>query len=175
MDRQILFLLFSIFMLAGCQVTGTQDIQAPVSVTPSADSIDIDDRPASQTVNPEVTPSISNQNEMMPNLETHPHVLKAKDNLATQTNVPIDQIEIVNVQSMTWPDTSMGCPQPDMVYLQVQKDGLLIQLRAGGMIYNYHSGGNLDPFLCVPTKSGSKEPKLELPMTRPPLSDDFDK
>lgn len=36
-----------------------------------------------------------------------------------------------------------------MVYIQVQVDGLLIKLSAGGVEYRYHTGGRVStPFLC---------------------------
>jgi hypothetical protein len=55
---------------------------------------------------------------------------------------------VLAAEEVTWPDTSMGCPQPGMAYLQVPQDGMLIRLNAGGRVYAYHSGGNRAPFLC---------------------------
>lgn len=75
-------------------------------------------------------------------------VLQAKQDLAKQLSVNIDQISLVEVQEVTWPDSSLGCPQPGMMYLQVLVDGHLIRFRATGQIYEYHSGGNRPPFLC---------------------------
>ena len=77
-------------------------------------------------------------------------VTQAKDDLAKRLNINADQITLVQAQTVTWPDGSLGCPQPGMMYIQVQVDGLLIQLRAKGEIYEYHSGGNRAPFLCKP-------------------------
>ena len=72
----------------------------------------------------------------------------AKGDLARRQAVPIDKIDLVEVQSVTWPDGSLGCPQPGMAYPQVQVDGLLIRLSIGGQVFNYHSGGRRPPFLC---------------------------
>jgi len=75
-------------------------------------------------------------------------VMQAKQDLARRLAIPEEQIELVEVQSVVWPDKGLGCPQPGMVYLQVQVDGLLIRFKAGGHVYDYHSGGNRSPFLC---------------------------
>ena len=40
-----------------------------------------------------------------------------------------------------------------MEYLQVQVDGTLIELEAGGERYRYHSGETRPPFLCGGTFS----------------------
>jgi len=75
-------------------------------------------------------------------------VAQAQADLEQRLAIPIGQVELVAVQSVTWPDASLGCPQPGMGYLQVQVDGLLIRLSAGSRLYEYHSGGSRPPFLC---------------------------
>lgn len=81
-------------------------------------------------------------------LEALPQVVEARADLADRLTISPDQIEVVEVRAVTWPDTSMGCPAPGMAYLQVPQDGLLTRLRAGGQAYDYHSGGTRGPFLC---------------------------
>ena len=54
---------------------------------------------------------------------------------------------------VVWPDKGLGCPQHGMEYLQVQVDGTLIELEAGGERYRYHSGETRPPFLCERTFS----------------------
>jgi hypothetical protein len=73
--------------------------------------------------------------------------------LAERLNVGTSEIEVVSVESVVWPDGSLGCPLPGMRYTQVQIDGAKIVLAVDGGVYNYHSGANRDPFLCVPTKA----------------------
>ena len=75
-------------------------------------------------------------------------VAQARDDLAQRLGIAASQIEMVDLQAVTWPDKGLGCPKPGMIYLQVQVDGLLIRLRAGGRLYEYHSGGGVSPFLC---------------------------
>jgi hypothetical protein len=71
-----------------------------------------------------------------------------KQNLSRRTGIPVDQIELVDVQSATWPDQSLGCPEPGPAHAQVQVKGTKIRLSAGGRVYEYHFGGNVGPVLC---------------------------
>ena len=75
-------------------------------------------------------------------------VTQAKEDLAKRLAININQVNLVELQSVTWPDGSLGCPQPGMAYTQVTVDGLLIRLSAGANSYEYHSGGGRAPFLC---------------------------
>ncbi len=74
---------------------------------------------------------------------------QAKDDLSKRLAISPDMISLLEVSSVVWPDGSLGCPQPGMAYIQVQVDGLLIRLSAGGKTYEYHSGGERAPFLCT--------------------------
>lgn len=72
----------------------------------------------------------------------------ARADLAQRQGVAVDAVEVSEVRSVTWPDSALGCPQPGVAYKQVTVDGLLIRLRIGEQIFNYHSGGSKPPFLC---------------------------
>ena len=76
-------------------------------------------------------------------------VTQAKQDLAKRLSVNPDQIELVSFTPVTWPDGSMGCPEPGMMYTQVLVEGYRIQLRSGGRDYEYHGGGTRAPFLCA--------------------------
>lgn len=75
-------------------------------------------------------------------------VTQASEDLARRLGIDVDQIDLVEFKAVVWPDGSLGCPRPDMAYIQVQQEGTLIRLQVGGRIYEYHSGGNRPPFLC---------------------------
>ena len=65
-------------------------------------------------------------------------------------DVPTEDITVVKALAVTWPDRSLGCPEPGMAYIQVQVDGALVVLEAGGRRYEYHGG---DPLaLCEQAK-----------------------
>lgn len=74
-------------------------------------------------------------------------VAQAKDDLARRLSVPAQEIDLVEMQDVVWPDSSLGCPQPGRAYTQVTREGYRIGLRAGKRIFEYHSGGGA-PFLC---------------------------
>ncbi len=75
-------------------------------------------------------------------------VAQAKEDLAGRLAIDVAQIDLVEIEPVTWPDGSLGCPQPGMRYIQVPQDGALILLAVEGRVYEYHSGGGRDPFLC---------------------------
>lgn len=105
-------------------------------------------------VEPKTTEEISTMtpsNNDVPNPDKLPQVQTATEDLANKLNISTNSIEIISVELITWPNNSMGCPQPGMAYKQVPVDGLLIRLSVEGVEYNYHSGGSRDPFLCQPS------------------------
>jgi len=135
---------------AGFRNTTTIPIGTPpaASETPVSPPVSV---PVSQTspIGNEVTPDMNVvpiPTPLDPALQKL--VAQAQADLEQRLAIPIGQVELVAVQSVTWPDASLGCPQPGMGYLQVQVDGLLIRLSAGSRLYEYHSGGSRPPFLC---------------------------
>jgi hypothetical protein len=98
------------------------------------------------------------------------------EDLAGRLKVPMEEIELVSVEEVVWPDTSLGCPQPGMVYLQVLQEGSWIQLIYDGQVYSYHSGGMRDLFLCEQTNEGNyTSPKIDLSKKTPPPRDTGDR
>ncbi|GAG38203.1 unnamed protein product, partial [marine sediment metagenome] len=67
---------------------------------------------------------------------------------AKRSGVPVDQVRIVRVKAMTWPDTSLGCPEPGMTYLQVLTPGFLIVVKAGDRRFEYHTDEESKVVLC---------------------------
>ena len=68
--------------------------------------------------------------------------------LVARLNVAPSEISVVSAEAVVWPDGALGCPQPGMVYTQVQVEGARIVLSHGGAAYPYHAGGSKSPFLC---------------------------
>jgi hypothetical protein len=154
-------ILLMLILVACAQSTRTQggsDLVTRFAITPPASS----GTPTPKwTVAPitQTQPSIGKETPVMnvvpiatpfdPGLQKI--IAQAQADLAQRLAIPVDQVEFVEAQSVTWPDNSLGCPQPGMAYLQVQVDGLLIRLRATDRLYEYHGGGNRPPFLCETT------------------------
>lgn len=72
-----------------------------------------------------------------PNLP--PPVQAAVNDLARHLNIPAEQVTVVHLEGVTWPDTSLGCPQPGMAYAQVLVEGYKVILEALGHRYEYHT------------------------------------
>jgi hypothetical protein len=77
-----------------------------------------------------------------------PIVAAAVIDLARRLNIDQGSITVLEGRAVVWPDGSLGCPRPGMVYPQVQQDGALIRLSAQGREFRYHSGGSRPVFLC---------------------------
>ena len=76
------------------------------------------------------------------------YVVQAKEDLAKRLNVSKDLIALVKFKSVVWPDGSYGCPQPGIIYTQVQREGYFIRLGYADSFFDYHGGGGTPPFLC---------------------------
>lgn len=81
-----------------------------------------------------------------------PYIRRATDDLAARLGVDTEAITTVSAVLVRWPDSSLGCPQPDMAYATAVTDGSVIELAVGDgatrTVYRYHSGGAERPFLC---------------------------
>jgi hypothetical protein len=80
--------------------------------------------------------------------EADPQVGTAMKDLSRRLDLPLQAIEVVGVEAVTWRDGSLGCPRPGMIYTQALEEGVRIRLRAGERIYAYHGGANRKPFYC---------------------------
>jgi hypothetical protein len=77
-------------------------------------------------------------------------VQAAIDDLVERTGADRAAVEVVSVDEVDWPDGSIGCPQPGMVYTQAIVNGTRIVLRYDGLSYDYHQGGSRSVFYCPP-------------------------
>jgi hypothetical protein len=64
---------------------------------------------------------------------------KAKADLAQRLAVSANEIGLVEATGVTWPDSSLGCPQKGMLYTQVLTPGYLILLEHAGTTFEYHA------------------------------------
>ena len=88
----------------------------------------------------------------------------AKNELVNLFGADFSSIELASYEPVTWNDTSLGCPQPDMGYAQMLVDGYKIQLQVCDMMFNFHGANGEDPFLCLNTlepESNADEPAEE--------------
>lgn len=59
-----------------------------------------------------------------------------------------DAITLVVAEPVVWPDGSIGCPEPGMMYTQALVEGYRIVLEVDGEEVVYHGAGNEPPFRC---------------------------
>ncbi len=59
--------------------------------------------------------------------------------LAKRLDVAAEQITVENMERVTWPNTSLGNPQPGMMYPQVLTQGYRVILRHEDESYEYHT------------------------------------
>jgi hypothetical protein len=105
---------------------------------------------------------------------------EASDDLSEQLNVSRDTIVVEEAVAVDWPDSSLGCPEPDMAYLTVITPGYWIVLKVAGTEYYYHADTRGRLILCpeewsVPPPERRQE---ELPLViqpRPGAPDDMEK
>ncbi len=82
-------------------------------------------------------------------IDTAAYVQGATTTLATTLNVPESSIAFLNITPQQWPDTSLGCPQPDQTYEQVITPGYLITFKVDEATYEVHSDLNQHFVVCL--------------------------
>ncbi len=75
-------------------------------------------------------------------------VILASEDLADKLDISVSQVELASIEAVKWPDASLGCPQPNMMYAQVITPGYRVILRVGGDVYNYHTNMEGRMILC---------------------------
>ncbi|HEU5112976.1 MAG TPA: hypothetical protein VFU96_06620 [Acidimicrobiia bacterium] len=97
-----------------------------------------------------VAPTTENENTTMPTSEQEqlPIVAPAREDLARRLRVDPEDLEVVSVEEVTWPDGSLGCPEPGMAYTEALVEGSKVVLGYDERVYVYHAGDDDQPFLC---------------------------
>jgi len=72
----------------------------------------------------------------------------ARAALAHELALAEADITVVEMEETEWRDSSLGCPEPGMNYLQVITPGYKITLEAQGKRYEYHSDTNRRVVRC---------------------------
>jgi hypothetical protein len=117
-------LLAAVWVVSACSTASSSE--GPGSLTPS--SVQPSQEPAA---NPSGTIDL-------PTSVIDPVVA----DVARRAGVPVDQVTVVSAEEMTFPDGSLGCPVPGMVYTQALVDGYKIVAEAGGKTYDYRGTGS---------------------------------
>ena len=128
---------------------------------------------------PELTDKVAVES-MVLNLETRarantsgggrsPAAYAAQKLLGRQLGILAEQIQIVHLENIDFPDSCLGAPQPNEVCAQVVTSGLRVMLAVQGMLYEFRTdsaGYNLRLFGSpqpAPPSSGLKLPDSDSP------------
>ncbi|MFN3982155.1 MAG: hypothetical protein ACK4SA_17400 [Caldilinea sp.] len=72
--------------------------------------------------------------------------------VAGQLGVESEALHIQSVKAVQWPDASLGCPQPDMVYAAVITPGYLVTVERTGELYAVHTDSSIDGVKTICTQ-----------------------
>jgi len=63
---------------------------------------------------------------------------------AQRAGVALDQVKVLTVESVTWSDGSLGCPEPGMMYTQALVPGfrLVAKTTGGELLYHADAAGH---------------------------------
>lgn len=92
-----------------------------------------------------ITPRLS-----MPPLDTNQQyaIELAKKDFSQRTGISWSLISTKSAEAVDWPDTSLGCPEPDKMYAQVITPGYRIILTDGSTELEYHADQHGRIVLC---------------------------
>ncbi len=100
-------------------------------------------------------------------------VARAVADLASRLGISEAQVRVVSIEAVEWPDSSLGCPQPGMDYLQVITPGFRILLEAQGERYPYHADQEANVVYCPAMTGGPGMEGTPPAMPRLPVGDDI--
>jgi len=83
------------------------------------------------------------------NSSAQPAIDTALQDAATHLGVGLDQLHVDQVEEREWPDSSLGCPRPGLMYSQIVTPGFLIVISStGGRRLEYHTDARARVVLC---------------------------
>jgi hypothetical protein len=123
-------LLVVILALAACSPRPIQPADAP-RMAPADGNVTVESNPAA-------TPD--------PALERLTAL--AREDLARRLALDPGRIHLIEAEATTWPDTSLGCPQPGVAYAPMATPGFRLLLEALGQTYACHTDTGQHVVLC---------------------------
>jgi hypothetical protein len=172
MKRLFLMVAAMALVAAGCATDGADDsTDVPVGALPRDTTESLPASGSDTPIDPGDGIGDGTEGEGLPAVspDLAEEVDSAMADLASR--LPADMLIGVTVaHELTWPDGSLGCPEPGMSYTQVLVPGYRIELIADGAVYEYHGALGSAPFLCESAMSdlapaGSDGEGPDSPMT----------
>jgi len=105
--------------------------------------------PAPPREEPTMTPApIPEPTGTAPPGEAEAAIRLARQDLAQSLDLATEAVRLISVEVVEWPDASLGCPQPGIMYAQVVTPGFRVVLEVGGQTYEYHTDAGRFVVLC---------------------------
>lgn len=109
--------------------------------------------------------SVTGANTPAPAAPAQPRAPESRDmltrmgqDLAQRLGTPTSVFQVLSIQSVTWDDSSLGCPQPGNSYLQAQTPGVRVVFSYQNKTYQYHGAESGNFVYCEhPAVSGLDE------------------
>ncbi len=70
--------------------------------------------------------------------------------LAHLVPAPAGQLRVLTAEAVDWPDASLGCPQPGIVYTQVVTPGWRLAVSDGTTVHDVHADAGAHRVLVCP-------------------------
>lgn len=77
---------------------------------------------------------------------------------ARRSGVPESSTVVESSEPVTWRDSSLGCPEPDRLYMQALVPGWRIRIEAGGTRHDYHASRRGQWVWCPPGRAVDPAP-----------------
>lgn len=75
----------------------------------------------------------------LPGMPVRDLMQAAKEDLAKKLGVTPPEVSITEVQTVTWPNSALGCPVPEKDYGELETQGYRIKLDHNGQTFDYHT------------------------------------
>ena len=161
-------LVLAVLGLVACQASTPAVDDTPLVTglpVPSATEAPLADTATPEIPAPDVHPADADAQQV---------VTLAVADISQQLSVPEESVLVQSVEAVQWPDASLGCPQPGMLYAQVVTPGYLIGLAVEDQTYEYHAGRDGLVVLCAdlpyPAAPGDSQLPIFVEMVQAPLS-----
>lgn len=136
MKRYLFSILLMVLLLSGCQ----SPTSSPVESVPQGAAMS----PLLQGngASPLQSPLLQVPENASAAAETLQPLVESELGLAPET------LTLLTAEPVEWPDASLGCPQPGMLYAQVITPGWRVTFQdAGGRVYAVHTARNVQDFV----------------------------
>ena len=76
--------------------------------------------------------------------------MMARDDLNDRFGITPVSVKLINLEKVDWGDSSLGNPEPEMMYAQVITPGFKMSLAGDGSTYLYHTSMDRVVFVGQP-------------------------